>query len=89
MDIGVTGIVTDVFVFQAAPDRRRNNLARLRLNITKADFFVPFWMKYVVAEGSVLGNSMWISSILLLILASHFANLLLRGILKISDIGVA
>ncbi len=45
-------------------------------------FFVPFWMRYVVAEGSLVGNSMWIISIFLLLIASHFANLLLRSILK-------
>ena len=45
-------------------------------------FFLPFWMRYVVREGSVTGHVMWIGSILLLILASHFANLLLRGVLR-------
>jgi len=45
-------------------------------------FFVPFWMRFVVAEGSVEGHFMWIGAIFLLIVASHFANLLLRGVLK-------
>lgn len=45
-------------------------------------FFIPFWIRFVVAEGDVGGHFMWIGSIFLLILASHFANLLLRGILR-------
>ncbi|MDA0377857.1 MAG: DUF5687 family protein [Bacteroidetes bacterium] len=45
-------------------------------------FFLPFWMRYVVQEGSPAGHLMWIGAVLLLILASHFANLLLRGILR-------
>ncbi len=45
-------------------------------------FFVPFWWRYVVAEGSMMGHLMWIGAIMLLILASHFANLLLRGVLR-------
>ncbi len=45
-------------------------------------FFVPFWMHFVVAEGTISGHLMWIGAIMLLILASHFANLLLRGILR-------
>jgi hypothetical protein len=45
-------------------------------------FFLPFWMRYVVAEGSPMGHLMWIGAVLLLILASHFANLLLRGVLR-------
>ena len=45
-------------------------------------FFIPFWLRFVVAEGPVQGHVMWIVAILLLILASHFANLLLRGVLR-------
>lgn len=45
-------------------------------------FFVPFWLRFVVAEGTISGHLMWIGAIMLLILASHFANLLLRGILR-------
>ena len=45
-------------------------------------FFLPLWMRFVVAEGSLSGHVMWIGAIMLLILASHFANLLLRGILR-------
>ena len=45
-------------------------------------FFLPFWLRYVVAEGSPMGHLMWIGAVFLLILAFHFSNLLLRGILR-------
>ncbi|MDA1333925.1 MAG: DUF5687 family protein, partial [Bacteroidetes bacterium] len=45
-------------------------------------FFIPFWMRYVAAEGPLSGHLMWISAVCLLIVASHFANLLLRSTLR-------
>ncbi len=45
-------------------------------------FFIPFWMRYIVAEGSITGHTMWIGAVLMLILTSHFSNLLLRSILQ-------
>jgi len=45
-------------------------------------FFIPFWMRYVVGGESLVGHSMWISAVFMLLIASHFANLLLRSILK-------
>jgi len=45
-------------------------------------FFIPFWMKYVVADAPMSGHLMWIVAVLMLIVASHFANLLLRSVLK-------
>ena len=40
VDVGVAGVVADMLVLQARPDRRRDNLARLRLDIAEADCFV-------------------------------------------------
>jgi hypothetical protein len=51
-------------------------------NIYPLFFFIPFWMRFVVAGDSIEGNLMWIGAIILLILSSHFANLLIRGILR-------
>ena len=42
MHIGVTRIITNMFGFNTAPRRRRNNLTRLRLNITETDFLFFF-----------------------------------------------
>jgi len=45
-------------------------------------FFVPFWLRYVRGSEAVSGQSMWLLAIFLLIASSHYANLLLRGILQ-------
>ncbi|VFS63474.1 Uncharacterised protein [Raoultella planticola] len=42
MNVGITGVVGDMLVFQARPGRAGDNLARLRLNITEADLLVFF-----------------------------------------------
>ena len=40
MHIGIPGVVADLVALQARPGRAGNDLAGLRLNVAKADFFV-------------------------------------------------
>lgn len=45
-------------------------------------FFVPFWIRFVRPEEMMSGEIFWLVSIFSLLLSSHFANLILRGLLK-------
>jgi hypothetical protein len=38
--IGIAGVVADVFRFQARPDRRRDDLARLRHHVAETDLLI-------------------------------------------------
>src|SRR3546814_12864717 len=40
VDVGVAGVVADMLVFQAGPDRGGNDLARLRDDVAEADRLV-------------------------------------------------
>src|SRR4249919_2950079 len=40
MHVGIAGVVTDLFGFEARPGRRRNDLAWLRDHVAEADFLV-------------------------------------------------
>lgn len=51
-------------------------------NIYPLFFFIPFWLRFVVAEETAQGEWYWIGAVVLLIVGSHFTNLLVRGILK-------
>src|SRR5208283_5224932 len=42
VDVGVAGIVANLLRLQPGPDRRRDDLARLRDDIAEADFLVFF-----------------------------------------------
>ncbi|MEQ9105316.1 MAG: DUF5687 family protein [Rhodothermales bacterium] len=51
-------------------------------NVYPLLFFVPFWNRFVRPEASLGGSLWWMAAILLLIVASHFANLFLRSSLR-------
>jgi hypothetical protein len=42
MHVGIASVVANMLGFKAAPGRRADNLARLRLNIAEADFSSSF-----------------------------------------------
>lgn len=50
-------------------------------NIYPLLFFIPFWMRFVRPEHTVISSSLWLASILLLMGASHYGNLVLRSLL--------
>ena len=51
-------------------------------NLYPLVFFIPFWVRFVLPSDILVGQIYWLVSNLGLIVGSHFANLLLRGILK-------
>jgi hypothetical protein len=50
-------------------------------NVYPLVFFIPFWFTYVGPEHSAISGSLWLASVLLLLGASHFGNLVLRSLL--------
>lgn len=51
-------------------------------NLYPLIFFVPFWMRFVMPSDLITGEIFWLVSILGILIGSHFANLVLRGVLK-------
>lgn len=51
-------------------------------NIYPTIFFVPFWLYYVQPQSAFIAGWMWIISVLALLGASHFGNLVLRSVLR-------
>lgn len=45
-------------------------------------FFIPFWIRFVYPSQLVAGPIFWLISVIGILLGSHFANLVLRGLLK-------
>ena len=53
VNVGITGVIGDMFALQTRPRWARDDLARLRLNIAEADFLILFIQRQmsVVAAG--------------------------------------
>jgi len=51
-------------------------------NIYPMLFFLPFWLRHIVAGHEPVAAWLWIISIVALIGASHFGNLILRSVLR-------
>lgn len=45
-------------------------------------FFIPFWIRFVNPSELITGQLFWMVSVIGILLGSHFANLILRGLLK-------
>ena len=45
-------------------------------------FFIPFWIRFVYPSQLIAGPIFWLVSVIGILLGSHFANLVLRGLLK-------
>ena len=45
-------------------------------------FFFPFWMRYVQGSQVADSDAVWLAAVVLLIVTSHFTNLLLRAVLQ-------
>jgi Family of unknown function (DUF5687) len=51
-------------------------------NVYPMLFFVPFWIRFVLPVHDPGGQIFWLGSVIVILAGSHFANLLLRSILK-------